>query len=96
MSDMAMLECLRGHHPGATTHGFRSSFRDWAGDETSFPRDLAEAALAHTVENKVEAAYRRGDALRRRRELMDAWATYLAGDQGKVVALAGKRRNIPK
>jgi len=60
----------------ATSHGFRSSFRDWAAEQTSFPREVCEAALAHTVENKVEAAYRRGDLLEKRRELMEAWANY--------------------
>jgi integrase len=62
-----------------TTHGFRSAFRDWAGDETNFPRDIAEAALAHIVSDKTEAAYRRGTALAKRRELMAAWATFCAG-----------------
>jgi len=62
-----------------TTHGFRSAFRDWAGDETNFPRDVAEAALAHVVSDKTEAAYRRGTALAKRRELMAAWATFCAG-----------------
>jgi integrase len=61
-----------------TTHGFRSSFRDWAAECTTFPREIAEAALAHRVGNAVEQAYRRGDALEKRRELMNEWATYLA------------------
>lgn len=61
----------------ATTHGFRSSFRDWAGDCTEFPREVAQAALAHAVGDKAEQAYRRGDALAKRRALMDAWATYI-------------------
>jgi integrase len=60
----------------ATVHGFRSSFRDWAGESTSFPREVAEQALAHTIGNEAERAYRRGDALEKRRELMDAWAKY--------------------
>lgn len=59
-----------------TVHGFRSAFRDWAGNETSFPRELAEAALAHTVGDAVERAYRRSDALNRRREMMSMWAEY--------------------
>jgi integrase len=79
LSSMALLECLRGvRGKGATVHGFRSAFRDWAGDCTSFPRDLAEQALAHTIKDKAEAAYRRSDALERRRKLMDAWEKYLA------------------
>jgi integrase len=57
-----------------TAHGFRSAFRDWAGDCTSFPREIAEAALAHKVGDSVELAYRRGDALEKRRTLMQAWA----------------------
>ena len=60
-------------------HGFRSSFRDWVFERTDYPRDLAEAALAHALENKVEAAYRRGDALERRRAMMQAWANYCEG-----------------
>jgi integrase len=61
---------------GATVHGFRSSFRDWAGEETSFPREIAEQALAHATGGAVEQAYRRGDALEKRRGLMEAWANY--------------------
>jgi integrase len=62
----------------ATLHGFRSSFRDWCGEHTNFPREIAEAALAHRVGNAVEQAYRRADALEKRRKLMDAWAAYCA------------------
>lgn len=73
-----------------TTHGFRSAFRDWCGEVTSFPREVAETALAHTVGDAVERAYRRGDALEKRRQLMDAWADHCTGDAGtKVVALHG-------
>lgn len=59
-----------------TPHGFRSSFRDWASEETTFPNEVMEMALAHTIKNKAEAAYRRGDLLAKRRALMTAWATY--------------------
>jgi integrase len=59
-----------------TVHGFRSSFRDWAGNETSYPRDLIETALAHVIGNQAEQAYRRSDALEKRRKLMEAWASY--------------------
>jgi integrase len=62
-----------------TAHGFRSAFRDWAGDCTAFPREIAEAALAHKVGDAVELAYRRGDALEKRRELMQAWADHCGG-----------------
>ena len=62
----------------ATVHGFRSTFRDWAGETTDFQRETIEAALAHAVGDQTERAYRRGDALEKRRQLMEAWATYLA------------------
>ncbi len=70
-----------------TPHGFRSCFRDWAADATDFPRELAEAALAHTLGNKVEAAYQRGDLLDKRRRMMEAWADFCCGldDRGVVV-----------
>jgi integrase len=72
----------------ATIHGFRSSFRDWAGNETHFPRELAEAALAHVIGDKSEQAYRRSDALEKRRTLMEAWADYCEPkDASNVVAL---------
>jgi integrase len=61
-----------------TAHGFRSSFRDWAGEASTFPREIAEAALAHVVGDATERAYRRGDALEKRRKLMDAWAAFVA------------------
>jgi len=63
----------------ATTHGFRSSFRDWAGECTSAPREVAEGCLAHQIGNAVERAYRRGDALAKRRSLLDEWAAYCCG-----------------
>lgn len=78
LSDMALTMLLRRNAEGEpTVHGFRSAFRDWAGDRTSFPREVAEAALAHAVGNEVEAAYRRGDALEKRRKMMDAWAGFM-------------------
>jgi integrase len=94
VSDTALAKCIRRHTASpATTHGFRSTFRDWAGDCTSFPRDVAEAALAHAVEDETEAAYRRSTALVKRRKLMDDWARYCAShkthgrDSGKVIEL---------
>jgi integrase len=76
----------------ATTHGFRSSFRDWAAECTNFSNEVCEAALAHAVANKSEAAYRRGDQLEKRRKLMDAWATFCATlPAGKVVPFSGNR-----
>jgi integrase len=78
LSNMAMLELLRGMDGinGFVVHGFRSSFRDWAGEETAFQREVIEAALAHRLKDKAEAAYRRGDALAKRRRLMQAWADH--------------------
>jgi integrase len=76
LSNMALEAVLRRAKVDFTTHGFRSSFRDWAGDHTAFARDVVEAALAHAIENKTEAAYRRSDALEKRRKLMAAWAAY--------------------
>ena len=64
-------------------HGFRSTFRDWAAEETDHPREVIEAALAHVVWNRVEAAYARSDLLKRRRTLMDDWARYLAQGTGE-------------
>ncbi|WP_376772691.1 tyrosine-type recombinase/integrase [Ancylobacter sonchi] len=78
---MAMLLQKRMKLEETTVHGFRSSFRDWAGESTGFPRELAEAALAHIVGNEVERAYRRGDALEKRRELMDAWERFVTSTQ---------------
>lgn len=82
LSVMAMDMLLRRMKVDVTVHGFRSSFRDWAGEETSFPREIAETALSHHVGDAVERAYRRGDALTKRRALMDAWAAYLAAAEG--------------
>jgi integrase len=72
-----------------TAHGFRSAFRDWAGDETSYPRELAEAALAHRVGDETERAYRRSDALDRRRKLMVAWADHCLGSKNLLRLVAG-------
>lgn len=84
-SNMAMAMLLRRmKHGNITTHGFRSTFRDWAGDATDYPRDLIEAALAHTIQNKAERAYRRGTAVKRRRVLMEDWAAYLLGLNGNA------------
>ena len=76
LSGMAFEMLLRRIGSPYTAHGFRSAFRDWAGNETHFPRELAEAALAHVVGDKAEQAYRRSDALEKRRKLMDAWDAY--------------------
>jgi integrase len=81
LAKMAMLGVLErmGRSDDATPHGFRSTFRDWTGDRTAFARDLIEAALAHAIGDKTEAAYRRTDALEKRRLLMEQWADFCAG-----------------
>jgi integrase len=77
LSNMALLKLLeRMNFDHITTHGFRSTFRNWAAELTSFPREVAEMALAHAIENKVEAAYRRGGLFEKRMKLMTAWAAY--------------------
>lgn len=76
LSTMALEMVLRRMKIDATVHGFRSAFRDWAAEQTSAPREVAEAALAHTIENKVEAAYRRTDLFEKRRVLMEQWARH--------------------
>ena len=77
LSNMAMLAVLkRMCRDDLTAHGFRSTFRDWAAERTTFPREVVEMALAHTIENKVEAAYRRGDLFQKRRQLMEKWARF--------------------
>ncbi|MBV9548801.1 MAG: integrase arm-type DNA-binding domain-containing protein [Alphaproteobacteria bacterium] len=79
LSNMAFLMLLRRmKRDDLTAHGFRSTFRDWAAERTSYPGDMAEMALAHTVSNKVEAAYRRGDMFDKRRRMMDEWAKFCA------------------
>lgn len=88
---MALLKDLR---PGVTAHGFRSTFRDWAGDSTTHPREVVEAALAHVVKDKVEAAYRRGDALERRARLMVDWSTFIDAAPGTatITPIRGAKR----
>jgi integrase len=74
---MAFLQLLkRINRPDITAHGFRSTFRDWGAEQTDFSHDVIEMALAHTIGNKVEAAYRRGDLFEKRTSLMEAWAKY--------------------
>jgi integrase len=68
---------LRRMGVAVTAHGLRSAFRDWASECTNFPREVCEMALAHTIKNKAEAAYRRGDSLEKRRELMASWAAFV-------------------
>lgn len=87
LSNMSMEMILRRMKvTDATMHGFRSSFRDWVGNETNFQREVAEAALAHVVGDAAEQAYRRGDALEKRRQMMDAWAKYCASGMSNRMA----------
>jgi integrase len=90
LSSMALAMLLRRMKMDCTVHGFRSSFRDWAGEASTFPREIAEAALAHTVGDATERAYRRGDALEKRRKLMDAWAGFI-GNRGAAKVLPFNR-----
>jgi integrase len=73
---VTMRDLMRRMRPGYTTHGFRSTFMDWAHEQTAFPKAVIDLALAHAIVDKVEAAYRRGDLFRKRRALIDAWAEY--------------------
>jgi integrase len=89
LSSMAMEMILRRTKAhGVTVHGFRSSFRDWCGEVSTFPREVAEAALAHVAGDQTERAYHRGDALEKRRALMEAWAAYCEPKAGNVVSIA--------
>ena len=81
MSNMALNMLLRRLGVDVTSHGFRSSFRDWAGEATNYPRELAEEALAHRIGDETERAYRRGSALERRRPMMEDWANYCTGSR---------------
>jgi integrase len=89
LSNMAMLKLLeRMDRADLTVHGFRSTFRDWAAERTNFPNEVVEMALAHVVNNKTEAAYRRGDLFEKRRRLMEAWAEFCSNpNAGKIVPL---------
>ena len=91
LSNMAMLELLRSMRGrGFTTHGFRSSFKDWASETTVHDNIVTEMALAHAIGSKVESAYRRGDLFQKRRTLMDDWAQFLSGETAKVVSIRRK------
>jgi integrase len=93
LSNMAFLMLLRRMGRGdLTAHGFRSTFSDWCSEQTNFPAEVREMALAHAVGDKVEAAYRRGDLFQKRRDLMDAWASFATAEPGaNVVPLAAAR-----
>lgn len=88
VSDMTLTKVLRDMDLAATPHGFRSSFKDWASETTHFANELSEAALAHAIPNKTEAAYRRGNLLEKRRIMMAAWGDYCEGGSDNVIKLA--------
>jgi integrase len=101
LSNMAMLNLLaRMGRMDVTAHGFRSTFRDWAAEQTHYPREVAEMALAHVIGDKVEAAYRRGDLFEKRRHMMEDWAQYCAKPSptkrpaagSNVIALTDQRK----
>ena len=87
LSDRTLSKLVKELDFAADIHGFRTSFRTWAQERTNFPREVAEAALAHAIKDKAEAAYARSDVFEKRRKMMDAWAGYLAGEAGKVVRI---------
>jgi integrase len=94
LSNNALLKLLeRMKRDDITAHGFRSTFRDWAAERTNYPREVAEMALAHTISDKVEAAYRRGDLFDKRKRMMEEWAKYCgtASVEGKVVGIGSKK-----
>lgn len=96
LSGAACIKLLRDmKHADLTVHGFRSTFRDWCAEQTNYPRELAEAALAHVLRDKTEAAYQRGDLLQRRAHLLQAWARYCAGPApaAKVTPIRKRQRN---
>lgn len=92
LSDMTLTAVMRRMGTNAVPHGFRSTFRDWAAEKTNYPRDAAEMALAHTIGDKVEAAYRRGDLFEKRKLMMADWAAFCAkAEDGIVVPMKRKR-----
>jgi integrase len=93
---MAMEMVLRRMKiQNTTVHGFRSSFRDWGGNETGYPRELIETALAHVIGDRTEQAYRRSDALEKRRKLMEAWAQYCSARAGASVLPLRRQASAP-
>jgi len=91
IGNTAFVQALRRLGIDATAHGFRASFRVWAQERTNIPREVCEAALAHTVKDKAEAAYARSDLFEKRRELMERWARYLDSQPANVVNLGAHR-----
>lgn len=95
LSDMSLTAVLRRMGRGdLTAHGFRSTFRDWCSESTAYPRDVAEMALAHTIPDKVEAAYRRGDLFEKRRLMMRDWGRFSGKMQTAADVVPIKRKSI--
>lgn len=92
LSDMTLSAVVRRMGAPCVPHGFRSTFRDWAAERTSFPSEMAEMALAHTINNKVEAAYRRGDMFEKRRRMMSDWARFCSAPEVKGAVLPLKKK----
>ena len=81
---MALVNLIERLAPEVTVHGFRSTFRDWCAEQTNFPREAAELALAHSIGDSVERAYQRSDLLEKRRKLMEAWAQFCAPESNVI------------
>lgn len=89
LSDMTLSKLIKELGFAADVHGFRTSFRTWAQEQTNFPREVAEAALAHVIKDKAEAAHARSDVFEKRRKMMESWASYLSTRRGKIIRLEG-------
>ena len=87
LSDMTLSKLVKEQGFDVHVHGFRTSFRTWAQEQTNFPREVAEAALAHVVKDKAEAAYARSDMFEKRRRMMESWAGFLQARHGELVRL---------
>lgn len=96
MTTAAGMNLLKEIHPGITQHGFRSTFRDWAADQTAYPREVIEHALAHQLKDKAEAAYFRSDMMAKRAKLMQAWADYSATKPGQTASVSGIRKGAKR
>jgi integrase len=92
LGPLVMLRMIKGMRPGITIHGFRSTFMDWAHEQTAYPKTVIDMALAHTVGDKVEAAYRRGDLFEKRRRLMNDWARFATAGATHAAAVVPLRR----
>lgn len=90
LPDMTLSKLVKELGCEADVHGFRTSFRTWAQERTNFPREVAEAALAHTIKDKAEAAYARSDVFDKRRKMMEAWATFLAQETITVLKIGAR------